>query len=141
MAEAGRVPFDSHAEFRITGDERSADRADVLRRVARVSRMRRAPFWPARPRDIDLSPSAKRPKTEAADRLEVLSIAGDDSESMLDRRCGDQCIGKPDSELTGNASTTLGDCTIHGKLAKWGKKPNGEVGGRVAGNELGSRDH
>ena len=53
----------------------------------------------------------------------------------------DQCIGKPDSELTGNASTTLGDCTIHGKLAKWGKKPNGEVGGRVAGNELGSRDH
>ena len=71
----------------------------------------------------------------------MLPITGDDRESVLDRRCGDQCIGKPDSELTGDTSTTLGNSTIHRELAERGKKPNGEVSSSVAGDELRPRDH
>ena len=89
----------------------------------------------------DLAPSAQRPKTDAADRLEMLPIAGDDREPVLDRRRRDQCVGKPDSELTGDTSTTLGDSTIHGNLAERGEEPNGQVGSGVAGDELRPRDH
>ncbi len=71
----------------------------------------------------------------------MLPVAGDDREPVLDRRRRDQCIGKPDSEVTGDTSTTLGDSTIHWNLAERGKKPNGEVGSGVAGDELRPRDH
>ena len=90
---------------------------------------------------VDRATSSKRAKTDATDRLEMLPITGDDRESVLDRRCGDQCIGKPDSELTGDTSTTLGNSTIHRELAERGKKPNGEVSSSVAGDELRPRDH
>lgn len=88
-----------------------------------------------------LTPSAQRPKTDASDRLEMLPIPGDDRQPVLDRRRRDQCVGKPDSELTGDASPALGDSTVHGDLAEWGEELDGEVGCGVAGDQLGPRDH
>ena len=71
----------------------------------------------------------------------MLPIASHDRESMLDRCRSDQCIGKPDPELTGDASATLGYSAIHCDLAERGKQPKGEVGSGVPGHELRPCDH
>ena len=90
---------------------------------------------------VDLAQSAQRPKTDTSDRLEIPPIADHDSEPVLDRRRRDQRVGKPESELTRDSSSTLRDRTIHGDLAERGKDPNGQVGSRVAGDKLCPRDH
>lgn len=84
--------------------------------------------------------SAEFPDANAADGVEVLAVPGDESEAMLERRGRNERIGQPSPELPNDSSGPLGDGSVDVKLAERRKQSSREIGRRVSGEQLGTRD-
>ncbi len=72
--------------------------------------------------------------------LEVGSVSGSEAEPMFNGSCGDECVRKTDAALTTNAAGSFGHGAVHRELPKRGKQHADQIGGGIAGEELGPGD-
>ena len=72
--------------------------------------------------------------------VEVCSIAGSQTELVLDRGCCDESVGKAESALSSNPPSPFRYHPVDSDFPKWSKECAHQVGGGVAGKELGSGD-
>ena len=85
--------------------------------------------------------SGERPDPEPSNGLEVLQIAGGQSEMALQGCCGDQGVGHAQPELASYAAGALGNCTVDRDLPEGGKDTGRQIGARGTREELSTSDH
>lgn len=77
-------------------------------------------------------------EAEASDRLEVGSIPGGQTKPVFDCGCCDEGVGEPDAALSADSAGTFGHRAIDRDLPERSKEGADQIGGGVAGEELGT---
>lgn len=85
--------------------------------------------------------SAEFSDPNAANRVEVLAFAGDQSEAVFDRRGCDERIGQPRPELSNDPPGPLCDGAVDVEFAERPEHSSREFGRRVPGEQLGTGDN
>ena len=73
------------------------------------------------------------------DWVEVLAVAGDESEAVFERRGRDQRVRQPSAELSNDPPGPLSNRAVDVELAKRCEQSSREIGRSVAGEHLGTR--
>ena len=71
----------------------------------------------------------------------MLAVPRDQTETVFNRGCGDEGIGKSDSELSRDPTGALGHGPVDAKFSEGREQLNGEVRRGVAGEEFCAGDH
>ena len=79
-------------------------------------------------------------QADAPHRLEVGSVPGRQTQSVFDRSCRNEGVGETDSALSTDSAGTFSHRAIDRDLPEGCKERADQIGGGVAGEELGSGD-
>ncbi len=71
---------------------------------------------------------------------EIGSVSGSEAQPMFNSSCGDECVWKAEATLPTNTACPFGDGAVHRYFPKRGKQRADQIGGSVAGEELGPGD-